>query len=213
MNRILLLLIVLNACNIKKQEPKNSNPIEKETTEKFINLNPIDSSGNINSYNIHGFQFKTKNTWKIQDSQGVDFVVTTFLSPNNNRFYCYFGWHPNYPSPIDWHIKGYGLTPNVLDSLKVNGHYTEHILASIEDGIKPDSTVRYRQDSMIFEAHRFDSKDLWIRKPLKGKSGPFDIGIIFHADSIQTKLHIFGKTNSSIETKKLIKIAESVKKL
>ncbi len=208
--------LFLTACCPQDQEKKKE-IIQEEPEEKFVLIIPVDSTGQGISYDLCGFSFLASKPLKIKwEEPGVDFVVPTFMNASGLRFHCYFGYHPSYPDPIRFQLDNkYDLVPGFLsvkDSLAKNGSYYERILTSFEDGYNADSTIRYRQDSMIFEVFRLQSKDIWIRKPLERKAGPVDIGVIFHADSVQTRLHLFAEARNGWDAKYLVDLARKIEK-
>jgi hypothetical protein len=213
---VLILTIITQSCNRSNSISTEQDVIDNDETDSteanYVNLNPIDTiDGNL-IYDIHGFEFTSPENWTIQESLGPDFSVTSFKSQNGQRFGCYFGWHPSYPEPIKWQMSKWS-NQTIQKELLNTGYYIEVVKVSIENGIDMDSSIIYKTDSMYLEVYRLETKDLWIRKPLKKRIGPIDIAVDFHADSVRTMLHFMGDSETDEDSDGLIKLAKSVEKL
>jgi len=205
-------IILMASCTSPNPELRKE-PVIEDGGDEYVDLLPVDSNGINHTYDLHGFKFELTKGWKIQEMNGPDFVVSTLLSPSGSRFACYFGWHPSYP----WPINDYTNTRLRSDYLDIRNHdnsiddFSLEIEASIEDGIHSDSSIKYRKDSMLFELHNLQDREVWVRRPYSQASGPIDIGVIFRSDSVNTKLHLFGEISSPQESEKLIEIAKGLK--
>jgi hypothetical protein len=212
----ILLFILLAACSSRNTTEPLEEPIVLEAENEYVDLSPVDSNNTGYIYDIHGFKFQLSLGWKTQELKGSDFAVSSLLSPLGSRFSCYFGWHPSYPWPINDYTKTRPFP--VFDYLEIRNpdnsvnDFSMKLEAPIEDGLNADSSIRYRNDSVFFELYNLKDREIWVRKPFPNASGPIDIGVIFRADSIKTKLHFFGEVSSHLEAQKLIEIAKELKR-
>ena len=102
---IILSVIFLAACSPNSTNESLAEPIELKAENEYVDLKPIDSINTNYIYDIHGFKFNLTKGWKAQELNGPDFAVSSLLSPQGNRFSCYFGRHPSYPWPINDYTK------------------------------------------------------------------------------------------------------------
>jgi hypothetical protein len=213
---ILVLIFITQSCNNVDTVPDKQHlniTDEKESTEaNYLDLTPMDTIDGKLVFEINGFHITSSLNWAIQESNGPDFSVTSFRSEDGNRFSCYFGSYPSYPEPIQWQMSKWS-DQSVQNELLNSGYYKDIVQVSIENGINADSSIVYVTDSMYLEVYKLESKGIWIRKPLDGRTGSIDIAVDFHADSIPTMLHFMGESKTTNDSKRLIELAKSVEKL
>jgi len=209
-------MFIAQSCNnvdsVSDEQQVNVSNETDSTEANYVDLTPIDTIDGKLIFKIHGFHITSHLNWAIQESNGSDFTITSFKSKDGNRFSCYFGWHPSYPEPIKWQMSKWS-DQSVQNELVNSGYYKDKVSVSIENGINADSSIVYVTDSMCLEVYKLENKDIWIRKPLDGRSGSIDIAVDFHADSIPTMLHFIGESKTTNDSKGLIELAKSVEKL
>lgn len=212
----ILLLLIFTSCSNPKSEKTEKKSVEEDqggiADVQLVDIHPVDSLNGKFVYEIHGFQFFTPSKWGVQEFHGPDFTVTSLKSENGNQFSCYFGWHPSYPDPIQYQLSKWS-DQSIQKEISKSGYYKSIVEVYFENGLKADSTHAYIKDSMYLEVYRLKTKDIWIRKPLFKRKGPIDIAVVFHSDSIETKLHVFGESNSLSESKRLTDVVQSIEKL
>jgi hypothetical protein len=210
-----ILMIGASCCNSNPNKNEQQNAVIAQadsTAVNFVDLLPVDTIDNKFVYQTNGFQFITSFKLGFQTLHGADFTVTSFKINDENEFAIYFGYFPSYPQPIKYEMSEWS-DHTIQNELSKNSYFKKVVEVYIENGINWDSSTSYKTDSMYLEVYRLNTKDIWIRKPLKKRKGPIDIAIDFHADSIYTMLHVMGYSKSTEESKYFIDLAKTFKKL